>query len=297
LDSLQAAVRKWHSEQRLAEPYRRLQQENASLKTQLETLRASPSGVRTLLIEPTSRTTRAQAQARTFLKKAMTLQDLQLKLELSSGAAVLDPKFVDPLILRGQTYLSLASVALSNKRRLSEYSEYVDSARMDFDRALLIDPHNIWALLGKGDVDIWLNRPQEAILAFEQALELAPFFDLARLRLITLYTAEAKKLVALGQLSLALSVLEKGLPPHLHESWIPYQKESYFLRSTIYQQLKQPILAIEDLSTILRVDPSDKHASGEMAQLYQDAMLEHSAKNDISQACELGLTMTCNQLP
>ena len=35
LESLQAAVRKWHSEQRLAAPYRRLQKENASLKTQL----------------------------------------------------------------------------------------------------------------------------------------------------------------------------------------------------------------------------------------------------------------------
>ena len=297
LDSLQVAVRKWHSEQRLAEPYRRLQKENASLKTQLETLRALPSGVRTLMIEPVSHTTRPQAQARTFLKKAMTLQDLPLKLELTSRAAVLDPKFVDPLILRGQTYLSLASVAHSNKRRLSEYSEYVDSARMDFDRALLIDPHNIWALLGEGDVYTWLNRPQEAILVFEQALKLAPFFDLARLRLITLYTAEAKKLMALGQWSPALSVLQKGLPPHLHESWIPYQKESYFLRSVIYQQLQQPLLAIEDLSTILRVDPSDKRALEARAQLYQGIMLGDSARNNRSQVCTLGSIMACNHLP
>ena len=297
LESLQAAVRKWHSEQRLAAPYRRLQKENASLKTQLETLRALSSGVRTLMIEPISHTTRPQAQARTFLKKAMTLQDLPLKLELTSRAAVLDPKFVDPLILRGQTYLSLASVAHSNKRRLSEYSEYVDSARMDFDRALLIDPHNVWALWGKGDVDTWLNRPQEAILSFEQALKLAPFFDLARLRLITLYTAEAKKLVTRRQWSPALSMLQKSLPPHLHASWVPYQKESYFLRSTIYQQLKQPALAIEDLSTILRADPSDTRALQERAQLYQDALLGNSAKTDFSQACKLGSMMACNQLP
>ena len=297
LDSLQAAARKWHLEQRLTEHYRRLQKENASLKTQIETLRALPSGVRTLTVEPVSHNTRPQAQARTFLKKAMMIQDLPLKLELTARAAVLDPKFVDPLILRGQTYLRLASVAHSNKKRLSEYSEYVDSARMDFDRALLIDPHNIWALLGEGDVYTWLNRPQEAILVFEQALELAPFFDLARLRLIALYTAEAKKLVALRQWSPALSVLQKCLPPHLHESWIPYQKESYFLRSTIYQQLKQPILAIEDLSTILRVDPSDKHALEARAQLYQDSMLGHSAKSDLSQACKLGSILACNQLP
>ncbi|MBS0151926.1 MAG: hypothetical protein JSR31_13380 [Nitrospira sp.] len=297
LDSLKAAIRKWHSEQRLAKHYRRLQKENASLKTQLETLRTSPSGVRTLIIEPLGHNTRPQAQARTLIEKAMPLQDLPLKLELTSRAAVLDPKFIDPLILRGQTYLNLASVAYSNKRRLSEYSEYIDNARMDFDRALLIDPHNIWALLGKGDVYTWLNRPQEAVLAFEQALELANFFDVARLRLITLYTAEAKKLVALGQWTPALSVLQKGLSPHLHESWIPYQKESYYLRSTIYQQLKQPILAIEDLSTILRVDPSDERALQARAQLYQDAMLENAAKNDLLQACKLGSVTACNQLP
>ena len=248
------------------------------------------------MIEPVSLNKMPQAQARTLLEKAISAQELPLKLELTSQATVLDPQFIDPLILRGQTYLGLASVAYSNKKRPSEYSEYVDSARMDFDRALLIDPHNIWALLGRGDVDTWLNRPQEAILSFEQALKLDPFFDLARLRLITLYTAEAKKLVTQRQWSPALSILQKSLPPHLHTSWIPYQKESYFLRSTIYQQLKQPALAIEDLSTILRVDPSDTRALQARAQLYQDALLGNSAKTDFSQACKLGSVMACNQL-
>lgn len=297
LDSLKAAVRKWHSEQRLAEHYRRLQKENASLKTQLETLRVPPSGVRTLMIEPVNRNNNSQAQARTLLEKAIVTQDLPLKLDLTSQATVLAPQFIDPLILRGQTYLSLASVAYSNKKRPSDYSEYIDSARMDFDRALLIDPHNIWALLGKGDVDTWLNRPQEAALSFEQALKLAPFFDLARLRLITLYTAEAKKLVDLEQWAPALSMLQKILPPHLHESWIPYQKESYLLRSTIYQQLKQPALAIEDLNIILRLDPSDKRALQARAQLYQGALPGNSDKTNSPQACKFGSMVACAQLP
>jgi tetratricopeptide (TPR) repeat protein len=278
LDGLKAVVQRWHSEQRLAEHYRRLQKENTALKTQIEALRASLAGVRTLTVEPASRNHRDHVQARTLIEKAMALQDLLLKLELTSQAAILDPQFIDPLILRGQTYLRLASVAHSNKTRPSEYSEYVDNARMDFDRALLIDPHNIWALLGKGDVDTWLNYPQEAVRSFERALELAPFFDLARLRLITLYTAEAEKLATLGQWSPALSVLQKCLPPHLHDSWIPYQKESYFLRSIIYQQLKQPILAIEDLSAILRVDPANKRALRARAQLYQEHCKEILSK-------------------
>lgn len=297
LDSLKAAVRRWHSEQQFAEHYHRLQKENAALKTQLETLRASPTGVRTLTIDPVNHHNRIQAQAQTLIKRAMALQDLSLKLEVISQAAVLAPQSIDPLILRGQTYLSLASSAYSNETAPREYSEYVDNARMDFDRALLIDPQNTWALLGKGDVATWLNRPQEAVRSFERALELAPFFDLARLRLITLYTAEARRLVTLEQWAPALSVLQKCLPPHLHDSWIPYQKEAYLLRSKVYRQLKKPILAIADLSAILRIDPAETRVLLTRAQLYHDERQGDSAKNDFEQACNLGSTLACNQLP
>lgn len=297
LESLRMAVRKWHSEQRLAAPYRRLQKENAALKTQLETLKSSPAGVRTLTIEPIGRTSRTQEQAQALIEKAMALQDLSMKLKLTAQAAVLAPHSIDPLILRGQTYLGLASAAYSNRTRPSEYSEYVDNARMDFDRALLIDPQNTWALLGKGDVDTWLNRPQEAVLSYERALELAPFFDPARLHLITLYTAEARKLAALGQWGPALSALQKCLSPHLHDSWIPYQKDAYLLRSKIYQQLKQPIMAIEDLSTVLRSDPTEKRALLARARLYQNEIQGDSAKNDFQRACRPGSMPACKQLP
>ena len=297
LDSLKAAVQRWHSEQRFAEHYRRLQKENASLKTQLETLKAPPAGVRILTIKPIRANNETHVRAQALIEKSMALHDLPLKLKLTSQAAALAPQLIDPLILRGQTYLSLASVAYSNKTRPSEYSEYVDNARMDFDRALRIDPHNTWALLGKGDAATWLNRPKEAAFSFERALELAPFFDPARLRLITLYTAEARRLMVLREWASALSVLQKCLPEHLHDSWIPYQKESYFLRSKIYQHLNQPILAIADLSAILRVDPGDKRALLARAQLYQDELQGDSAKSDFERACRLGSMFACNQLP
>jgi tetratricopeptide (TPR) repeat protein len=119
-------------------------------------------------------------QARILMEKAILSQHLPRKLDLISRAAALDPHSVEPLIVRGQTYLRLASAAYSTtSSRPSEYSEYIDNARMDFDRAVLIDPKNTWALLGQGDVNTWLHRPVEAAHAFEQALELNPFFDLA----------------------------------------------------------------------------------------------------------------------
>jgi tetratricopeptide (TPR) repeat protein len=298
LDNLRAAVLRWQSEQRFAEHFRRLQKENAALKTQLETLRAAPTGVRALNIEPTSHNNnKTREQARALVEKAMSLQNLPHKLELTSQAAVLDPQSVDPLILRGQTYLRLASAAYSNKAKPSEYSEYIDNARMDFHRALLIDPQNTWALLGQGDVHIWLRHPKEAIPSFERALELDPFFDLARLRLINLYTEEARKLMALKQWAPALSVLEKCLPPHTHDSWIPYQKEAYLLRSKIYQHLNHPLQAIEDLSVILRIDPTDRQALVARAKLYQEELQGDSARNDFERACMLGSTVACKQLP
>jgi len=296
LDNLQAAVRRWQSEERFAEHFRRLQSENAALKAQLYELRAAPTGVRTLTIESLDHT-KGHNQARTLVEKAIRSQHLSQKLDLISQATALDPQSVEPLIVRGQTYLRLASAAYANKSRPSEYSEYIDNARMDFERAILIDPQNTWALLGRGDVDTWLHRPVEAAHAFEQVLELDPFFDLARHRLISLYTAEARKLVSLKQWSSALTVLQKCLPPKTPDSWIPYQKEAYFLRTDIYKKLGRRSQAIDDLSAILRADPTDKQALLARAALYQEELQGRSAKDDLERACMLGATTACEQLP
>lgn len=297
LDHLQAAIQRWQAEQRLADHFRRLQKENAELKNQLEELRSDRPGVRTLRIEPLNRSYSTREHAQRLVEKALSTQHLPKKLDLVSQAAVMDPQSIEPLIIRGQTYLRLASAAYSNRSRPSEYSEYVDNARMDFDRALRIDPHNTWVLLGQGDVNTWLNRSEQAAHFFEQALELNPFFDLARHRLITLYTAEARKLVDLKQWDSALTTLKKCLPPLVSDSWLPDQKEAYFLRSEIYTALKQPSLAIDDLTTILRADPADRPALLARAKLYQDQLQGRLAKDDYEHACMLGSAEACEQLP
>jgi tetratricopeptide (TPR) repeat protein len=296
LDNLQAAVQRWQSEQRFSEHFRRLQIENVKLKAQLHELRSASTGVRTVTIKPFDHMGDRE-QARIFIEKAILSQHLPQKLDLISQAAALDPLSVEPLIVRGQTYLRLASAAYSTTSRPSEYSEYIDNARMDFDRAVLIDPQNTWALLGQGDVNTWLHRPVEAAHAFERALELNPFFDLARYRLINLYTAEARKLVSLKQWSSALAVLQKCLPPKTPDTWILYQKEAYMLRSRIYRKLNQPTQAIDDLSAILRADPTDKQTLLARAALYQEELHGRSAKDDLERACMLGETVACEQLP
>ncbi|HSA62278.1 MAG TPA: hypothetical protein VLE03_08570 [Nitrospiraceae bacterium] len=296
LDNLQTAIRRWHSEQQFAENFRQLQKENAELKAQLHELNTSPVGVRTLIIEPPGRSGDRE-QARTLVDQAILAQNLRQKLDLTSQAAILDPRSADPLVVRGQTYLRLVSAAYSNKSRPSEYSAYIDNARMDFDRALILDPTNTWALLGQGDVNTWLHRPDDAAHSYEQALALDPFFDVAHYRLINLYTNQARKLTTTKQWSSALTVLQKFLSPQAPDSWIPYHKEAYLLRSEIYKKLNQPAQAIDDLSMVLRVEPTDAHALLARARLYQEQFQGRLAKDDFERACLLGSADACEQLP
>ncbi len=296
LENLRTAIQRWQSEQQLAEHFRQLQKENLHLRAQLNELKAPRTGVSTLNIASQNHKA-AHKQAQEYIERAIQTQNLRQKLDLASQAAIMDPQSVDPLIVRGQTYLRLASVAYSNATKPSDYSEYIDNARMDFDRALLIDDKNTWALLGLGDVNAWLHRPEEAIRLFEQVLALDPFFDVARQHLIALCTAEARKLVAQKQWSSALSILRKILGAQPSDSWLPDQKEAYLLRSDIYKKLNRPTQAIDDLGMVLRLEPTNTQVLLARAKLYLDQLQGSSAKDDFERACLLGTTEACNRLP
>lgn len=296
LDQLQEAVRRWRSEEQLAAHFRQLQKENAELKAQLRETLTPPSGVRTLIIEPPGRTG-PQGQAHHLLETALHSHDLRQKIDLTSQATTLDPQFVDPLIVRGQTYLKMASLAFSNKSRPSEYSEYIDYARMDFDRALILDARNPWALLGQGDVSTWLNQPEGAERAYTQALEIDPFFDIARQRLIRVTTTQARKLVSAKQWGPAMTTLNRTLNLSVSESWIPSQKEAYLLRGELHQKMNQPTQAIDDLSVVISIDPTHVQALLMRGKLYKEQFQGQLAKEDFEQACILGASVACEQLP
>lgn len=296
LDQLQEAVRRWRSEEQFAAHFRQLQKENAELKAQLRETQAPPSGVRTLVIEPPGRTG-PQEQARHLLDTALHSHNLRQKIDLTSQAATLDPQFVDPLIVRGQTYLTMVSLAFFNKSRPSEYSEFIDCARMDFDRALILDARNPWALLGQGDVNTWLNQPEEAERAYAQALEIDPLFDIARQRLIRVTTTQARKLVSAKQWGPAMTTLNRTLNSSVSESWIPSQKEAYLLRGELHQKLNQSAQAIDDLSVVIGIDPTHVQALLMRGKLYQEQQQGRLAKEDFEQACILGAPAACEQLP
>src|SRR6185436_1587880 len=152
--TLAEAISRLQSDQKLAQHFRQLQHENHQLRSQLQELQRQPSGVRMLAIDPTGKST-SQQQARAMVETALHTSNLWDKIQLTSDAAALDDRYVDPLIVRGQTYLRLVSLAFSQQTRPAQYTNYLDKAGIDFDLALRLDDKNIWAWIGKGDVLAW----------------------------------------------------------------------------------------------------------------------------------------------
>ena len=296
VSSLAETIRRLQSDQQLAQHFRQLQQENHQLRSQLQELQQRPIGVRMLAIEPNGKSA-AHQRARAMLETALHTSNLRDKIQLSTDAATLDDRYVDPLIVRGQTYLLLVSLAFSQQARALDYADYLDKARIDFDRAITLDAKNVWAWVGKGDVLTWLKLSDEAATAYEQVLELDPFADIARQRLIGVYTTQARRQADAKSWHPALATLKKLLNAQTPESWIPYQREAYALRSEIYLKLNQPEQAIEDLSTVIRVDPANAAALMTRAKLYRERLQGRLAKDDLERACDLGSIPACEQLP
>jgi len=296
VSSLTEAIRRLQSDQQLAQNFRQLQQENHQLRSQLQELQQRPIGVRMLAIDPNGKSASHQ-RARAMLETALHTSNLRDKIQFSTDAATLDDRYVDPLIVRGQTYLRLVSLAFSQQAQALVYADYLDKARIDFDRAITLDTKNVWAWVGKGDVLTWLKQLDEAAAAYEQALELDPFADIARQPLIGVYTTQARRQADAKSWHQALATLKKLLNAETPESWIPYQKEAYALRSEIYLKLNQPERAIEDLSTVIRVDPTNAAALVTRAKLYRERLQGRFAKDDLERACVLGSIPACEQLP
>jgi tetratricopeptide (TPR) repeat protein len=294
--ALAEAISRLQSDQKLAQHFRQLQHENHQLRSQLQELQRQQTGVRMLAIDPTGKSS-TQQRSRAMIEAALRTPNLWDKIQLSTDATALDDRYVDPLIVRGQTYLRLVSLAFSQQTRPAQYTNYLDKAGIDFDLALRLDDKNIWAWIGKGDVLAWRKQWEEAAAAYEQVLELDPFVDVARLRLIDLYTTQARRQAGAKSWHQALATLKKLLKAETPQSWIPYQKEAYTLRSEIYLKLNQPEEALEDLSTVIRADPTNLAALVTRAKLYQERSQGRLAKEDFERACVLGSNSSCEQLP
>jgi tetratricopeptide (TPR) repeat protein len=296
MGSLAEAISRFQSNQQLTQHFHRLQQENHHLRAQIQELQQQPIGVRMLAIDPNGKPASYQ-QARTILETALHTSNLRDKIQLSTDAATLDDRYADPLIVRGQTYLQLVSLAFSQRGQTSDYTDYLGKAKIDFDRAIALDAKNVWAWVGKGDVFTWLKQLDKAAEAYEQALSLDPFADIARQPLIGIYTTQARRQADAKSWRQALATLRKLLNPQTPESWIPDQIEAYILRSEIYLKLNQPEQAIEDLSTVIRVDPTNTKALLTRAKLYRERLQGWLAKDDLERACVIGSVQACEQLP
>lgn len=296
LDTLADAVKRLKSDEQLAAHHQQLQTENSQLKTELESLRGQLRGSAKAQREPAT----ALKNRRTAIeleRAAIQSHSLPEKIDLASRAIAADDLYVDSYIIRGQTYLRIASLAFVKKSSRSELNAYVEQAIADFDRALRLDPSSTWALLGRGDAFTWQKKLEQAAGDYERILRLDPLFDVARQRLIALYTTIAKKQTATRQWRQALATLDRVFRPDTPQSWVAQEKEAYLLRSRIYTELGELERAVDDLTGVIRVDPSNRQALLQRAKLYRRLLQGRQAKDDFERACGFGLEEACAELP
>ncbi len=295
LDTLAEAVTRIKSDEQLAAHHRQLQTENNQLKTELESLREQLQASAKIQREPVT----ALKNRRTAVeleRAAIRSRSLSEKITLASRAIDADDRYADSYIVRGQTYLSIASLAFSKRSSRAELNAYVEQAIADFDRALTLDASSAWALLGRGDAFTWQKRLEDAARDYERILQLDPLFDVARQRLIALRTTAAKKQVAGRRWRQALATLDLVLRPDSPQSWVAQEKEAYLLRSQIYTELGELGRAVDDLSLVIRVDPSNPQALVQRAKLYRRLLQGRQAKDDFERACGLGLEEACTEV-
>jgi tetratricopeptide (TPR) repeat protein len=291
LDTLEDAIKRQKAYEQLAEHHHLLHAENSQLKSELDALRKQLRETR--MVAPLKgQPIRNRRAAADLVHAAVQSRHFPEKIELATKAMALDDQYVDAYIVRGQTYLSIAS-SNSKKSPRTELDDYADRAIADFDRALALDQSSAWALLGRGDAYTWKNQTEEAAKSYERALEADPLFDIAQQRLIALRTATAKKLVAARQWRQALATLDSLLRPDESPSWLFHKREAHILRAQVHARADKPQQAIDDLTVVLRVDPANRPALLLRAKLYERLRQGSSAKSDYERACALGSDEAC----
>ena len=290
LDTLEDAIKRQKAYEQLAEHHHLLQTENSQLKSELDALRAQLQNAS--MVAPLKGQVRNRKAATELVHAAVQSRHFPEKIELATRAMAMDNQYVDAYVVRGQTYLSIAS-SNSKKSPRAELNEYADRAIADFDQALTLDQFSVWALLGRGDAYTWKKQTEEAAKNYERALQADPMFDIAQQRLIALNTATAKKQVAVRQWRQALATLDPLLRPDESPSWIYQKREAYILRSQVYSHLDKPQQAVDELTTVLRVDPNNRHALLLRAKLLERLRQGVSAKSDFERACTLGSDEAC----
>jgi pentatricopeptide repeat protein len=295
LDTLTEAVKRVKSDEQLASHHRQLQTENTQLKTELESLRRQLQTADGVPMDP-RKIQRDRRAAIALERAAIRTRSLTEKIDLVSRAIAADNLYVDAYIVRGQTYLKIASTAFGKRPGRSDLNAYVERAIGDFDRALDLDPSSTWALLGRGDALTWQKKMMEAAKDYERILHIDPLFDVARQRLIAVYTTMARKQANAKQWDQALDTLDRMLRTDSPPSWVAQEKEAFLLRSQIYTELGDMEHAVEDLSRVLRVDPANTDALLLRAKLYRRLLQGRSARDDFEHACSLGSETACAEL-
>ncbi len=287
LERLEEAVRRLQREKLLTEHFRQLQAENASLKNAMVQLRRKIEHGATLH-NPASIVASTE-----LIDGAIRTAAWSEKIALTSRAIAANPRESTAFIVRGQTYLHLASLPGTHDADHQDQTWFLQRALMDFSQAVALNRTNTWALFGRADVMIKLGRAADALQDYHDLLHIDPLFDTARERMTALAIEQARAEIKHQHWQQALAPLDLLLGDAPLPVWVPLQAEAYLFRSRIHLALNQLPAALGDLNTLLAAVPDHRDGRVERGRIYRKLGQKLKAEDDFHLACELGARQVC----
>lgn len=287
MERLEEAVQRLQREELLTEHFRQLQAENASLKNAMVQLRHELERGATLhnpanIVSSTELIDRA-------IRSAVWAE----KIVLASRAIETNPRESTAFIVRGQTYLHLASLSGTHNAGQQDQHWFLQRALTDFSQAVTLNRTNTWALYGRADVLIRLGRTADALQDYHDLLHIDPLFDMARERMTALAIEQARAEIKHQQWQRALVPLDQLLGNAPLPTWVSLQGEAYLLRSRIRLALNQLSAALGDLNTLLASVPDHRDGHVQRGRIYRKLGQKLRAEEDFHLACELGARQLC----
>jgi tetratricopeptide (TPR) repeat protein len=118
--------------------------------------------------------------------------DDEVQAHLDQGVAAMGAGDFDTALIEFDRVVELAPEFAEgwNKRATLYYvMEEYEASLADIGRTLTLEPRHFGAIAGRGLVNLQLGRPHAALQAFEEALEINPFLDDARMHVEALRAA------------------------------------------------------------------------------------------------------------
>jgi tetratricopeptide (TPR) repeat protein len=201
------------------------------------------------------------------------LQEWGLRLHASLRGRDLSQFFSNLINEAGLDEASLA-VALMDRGESHRLAGRYNDALADFNRAIELDPSDVWAIAGRGRTHEDMGCHVEALADLNQAVELDPVFLLA-------IASRGETLEAMGRHDEALADLNRAVQLDPGDAW------AFTCRGRIYETLGCYTEALADYNRAIELEPASPDSWAARGDIYQQMDLYEQALTDYHRAVEL----------